>query len=39
MKKIIYGYGQILLINGKNFLDHTLNKLQKNKYLMLDKIK
>jgi len=39
MKKMLYGYGKILLINGKNFLDLTLNKLQNNKYFMLDKIK
>ena len=36
---MVYGYGKILLINGKNFLDLTLSKLQKNKYFMLDKIK
>ena len=38
IKKTVYGYGKILLINGRNFLDHTLNRLKKNKYLMLDKI-
>jgi aminoglycoside 3-N-acetyltransferase len=39
IKKFIYGYGQILLIDGRNFLDYTFNELQKNKLLMVDKIK
>ena len=39
IKKISYGYGKILLINGENFLDYTVNKLQKNKYFMIEKIK
>ena len=38
IKSIAYGYGKILLINGKNFLDYTLSKLEKNKYIMLEKV-
>lgn len=38
VKRIAYGYGKILLINGSNFLDYTLSRLQKNKHIMLEKI-
>ena len=38
IKKIAYGYGKILLINGSSFVDYTLSKLQKNKYIMTEKV-
>lgn len=39
IKKVKYGYGKILLLNGNDFFDYTLNRLNKNVLFMLKKFK
>lgn len=36
-KKINYGYGNILLFDGSDFLDYALKRLKRNNYIMVKK--